>query len=120
MLVRQSVTTDEALAMTRANHHAMRQEAALALDLRRLARARGQGAPVPGLLLNGEHAAVPSPPTSNETARYYLIKRATDQASALMILKTRTCACVRKSFAGVRWLEGGEERRLTWAEVDGA
>jgi len=51
--------------------------------------------------------------------RYYPLPRASSRATALARAKS-LCRCVRKSFAGVRWLEGGEERRLTWAEVDGA
>ncbi len=50
---------------------------------------------------------------------YYPLKRATDYSSAL-ILARKLCRCVRKSFAGIRWQEDGEERRLTWAEVDAA
>ena len=46
------------------------------------------------------------------------LRRATSRAHALALAKA-LCRCVRKSFAGVRWVEGGEERRLTWAEVDG-
>ena len=51
--------------------------------------------------------------------RYYPLPRATSREAALARAKS-LCRCVRKSFAGVRWLEGGEERRLTWEEVDGA
>ena len=52
-------------------------------------------------------------------AGYYPIPRATNLLTAIA-LAGKLCRCVRKSFAGVRWVEGGEERRLTWAEVDGA
>lgn len=49
--------------------------------------------------------------------RYFPI-RSENYQEALARAKS-LCRCVRKSFAGVRWLEGGEERRLTWEEVDG-
>lgn len=49
--------------------------------------------------------------------RYFPI-RSENYQEALARAKS-LCRCVRKSFAGVRWFEGGEERRLTWAEVDG-
>jgi len=51
--------------------------------------------------------------------KYFILPRATSRAAALARAKS-LCRCVRRSFAGVRWFEGGEERRLTWAEVDGA
>lgn len=113
------VMTDDLLALTKANLETMRQESALALDLRRVAQVRGDRAPPVGMLRQAPPMA-PTRPPPMEPARYYLLKRATDQATALSILKTRTCACVRKSFAGICWREGAEERRLTWAEVDGA
>lgn len=50
--------------------------------------------------------------------KYFILPRATSRAAALARAKS-LCRCVRRSFAGVRWFEGGEERRLTWAEVDG-
>ena len=50
---------------------------------------------------------------------FFLLRRAANLAAALAEAK-RMCRCIRKSFSGVRWMEGGEERRLTWAEVDGA
>ena len=49
---------------------------------------------------------------------FYPLKRVISRTDALIRAKA-LCRCVRKSFAGVRWLEGGEGRRLTWAEVDG-
>lgn len=113
------VMTDDLLALTKANLETMRQESALALDLRRVAQVRGDRAPPVGMLRQAQNPA-PTMAPPGEPERYYLLKRATDQASAMSILRTRTCACVRKSFAGIRWREGGEERRLTWAEVDGA
>lgn len=50
---------------------------------------------------------------------FYRLRNVNNQAQALDKAKS-LCRCVRKSFAGVRWLEGVEERRLTWEEVDGA
>ena len=44
--------------------------------------------------------------------------RATSRAHALALAKG-LCRCKRQSFAGVKWWDGREERRLTWAEVDG-
>lgn len=51
--------------------------------------------------------------------RYYPIPKADSREAALTRAKS-LCRCIRKSFAGVRWFETGEERRLTWAEIDGA
>ena len=50
---------------------------------------------------------------------YYPLRRATSRAHALALAKG-LCRCKRKSFAGVRWQEGGLEWRLTWAEIDEA
>ena len=51
--------------------------------------------------------------------RYYPIPKATSREAALTRAKS-LCRCIRKSFAGVRWFEAGQECRLTWAEIDGA
>ena len=49
---------------------------------------------------------------------YFPLRRATSRAHALALARG-LCRCKRQSFAGVKWWEGREERRLTWAEVDG-
>lgn len=76
------------------------------------------GASPPAKTMTLEAPRPATPPA--EIPRYYPLRKATDRASALAIFKAKTCPCVRKSFAGIRWQEGGEERRMTWAEVDGA
>lgn len=50
--------------------------------------------------------------------RYYPMKRASSLTECREQLP-RLCSCIRKSFAGVRWLEGGIEQYATWDEVDG-
>lgn len=51
--------------------------------------------------------------------KYFILPRVTAREAAMTRAKS-LCRCIRKSFAGVRWFEAGQEFRLTWDEIDGA